>query len=381
MKKTITILLFLIVNTFYAQQYRLDGITSGETYRQILTYDSNGSCISTVENFRDTADDNWDGTDGLYCTYDGNQITSLNYKEGQNYQNKTEFSYINNIIESGVLSVFDYINNQWIQSGTVTYTYNVDGKITEELQDTNEVILSNGDQVSYNGFIKYEHTYNSNIKVNWKKFKKNLNTNNEWQLERVKIYTYNSDNLLVLIEEGDNETELTSKTELTYDTNDNLTEEIYSYLDNSIWNYTSKYVYSYENQISEDDLLLPNHYILEYLLDSDFYTFKNKITNLSIYDWNNSWDFDMSLDFHYSEIALSVNDVLKDHLVIYPNPTSNKVKFEIENIENIEIYDINGKRMIDTKSNIINIENLSNGVYFYKIYKEKEILTGKLIKK
>lgn len=69
---------------------------------------------------------------------------------------------------------------------------------------------------------------------------------------------------------------------------------------------------------------------------------------------------------------------------VYPNPASNKLNFKIENGKTaiIELYDIMGKQLLQqniTSSALINLSNLSSGIYFYKITdKEKRTARGKI---
>ena len=384
MKKIITLILLLTINLFYAQVQRLDSLMNEtQTYKQVLSYDNNGNCLSLIEQRRDTANDSWEGTDGIYCSYNNNQVVSLTKREWH-FRNKTVFAYTNGVKTSGVIFKYDWNNDQWFEVGTATYSYNTNDKLIEEIRNYNEVILSSGEHLSYDGDIKYEHIYNSSDqKTNWKQFRKNSSTNNQWELQREKVYTYNSENLLSLITDiydGQN------KTELTYNTDGNLIEEVGLFLDDQTnnWTYSSKYTYTYDNSVSEGDMLLPNNYILSYLFDNDYYTFNNKVTNVNYFEWNNGandWDDEGVLNWYYSDTALSTNNIDIHNYTVYPNPTTNQVKFDITDFEKIEIYDITGKLITKTETNIVNMENIPNGTYLYRIQKGNETINGKIIKK
>ncbi len=92
-------------------------------------------------------------------------------------------------------------------------------------------------------------------------------------------------------------------------------------------------------------------------------------------------DIDFISGFHTSTVSVNENTKNKKDVKVYPNPTTNQVYFKIENFENIEIYDITGKLIIKTKSNVIRMEDVQNGVYLYKIQKENKIINGSIIKK
>lgn len=86
---------------------------------------------------------------------------------------------------------------------------------------------------------------------------------------------------------------------------------------------------------------------------------------------------------------LSVRDIEKEELGIrlYPNPVDDKLNFETINslmINQIEIYDVVGKRVLSTtiNNNSIDISTLTPGVYMVKAYSESgNAVTKKIIKK
>ena len=80
---------------------------------------------------------------------------------------------------------------------------------------------------------------------------------------------------------------------------------------------------------------------------------------------------------------------LKDEITLYPNPFSEfcEVKLNNENphdiIEKIELYDISGNIIklyedINSKTFLLQKEDLTAGIYFVKIY-TSEIYSGKVI--
>tara|TARA_R110000787_G_scaffold17180_1_gene54196 strand:- start:30465 stop:32276 length:1812 start_codon:yes stop_codon:yes gene_type:complete len=68
--------------------------------------------------------------------------------------------------------------------------------------------------------------------------------------------------------------------------------------------------------------------------------------------------------------VLAVNDEPLDNGVIYPNPVSETLYFNISNVASIKIYDSLGrvvKQSAMINNNLINVENLTNGIYFIEI--------------
>ncbi|BAO75524.1 hypothetical protein WPG_1294 [Winogradskyella sp. PG-2] len=84
----------------------------------------------------------------------------------------------------------------------------------------------------------------------------------------------------------------------------------------------------------------------------------------------------------YSSIVLSVNDVVaNDNLKLHPNPTTDIITVSGENVISVEVFDINGRSVLSSKSNTLSVKHLSNGVYIVKVLGEgNSIITKKLIK-
>ena len=87
------------------------------------------------------------------------------------------------------------------------------------------------------------------------------------------------------------------------------------------------------------------------------------------------WD-DASLSIDESQVGDNNN------IKVYPNPTSDKLIIEMENVDSIKIYNIAGQLLrSQNNSKIINTKNLGNGVYIIKIWSNNKVYTEKFIKK
>jgi hypothetical protein len=66
---------------------------------------------------------------------------------------------------------------------------------------------------------------------------------------------------------------------------------------------------------------------------------------------------------------------------IYPNPTSDNFSIEMNNeIKSVEIYSLQGQKVLSSKDKNVNVSNLSKGIYLVKIEDvENAIATQKLI--
>ena len=78
----------------------------------------------------------------------------------------------------------------------------------------------------------------------------------------------------------------------------------------------------------------------------------------------------------------SINDLYTtDNIKIFPNPTNRFITIEGEGIENIEIFNITGSRIISTNQNTIDLQQLCNGVYVVKVTTADGIAQKKIVKR
>ena len=77
---------------------------------------------------------------------------------------------------------------------------------------------------------------------------------------------------------------------------------------------------------------------------------------------------------------------LNSKLNVYPNPASNHVTIELltNEISTLEVYDVSGKflftQILKDKTNTVNNEKLSSGIYFFKVNSSEGTSTNKIIK-
>jgi hypothetical protein len=85
---------------------------------------------------------------------------------------------------------------------------------------------------------------------------------------------------------------------------------------------------------------------------------------------------DLAIDDVYISFLSSINEKSVRQLKVYPNPTSNFVKIDINEEALVDVFDIEGK-LVKSKNilrddNIIDLAGLNKGVYFLSInYKDK----------
>ena len=69
-------------------------------------------------------------------------------------------------------------------------------------------------------------------------------------------------------------------------------------------------------------------------------------------------------------------------LLLYPNPASNQIQLETEGlIKSVLVADVNGKAVEVNRSNkVIDISNLSSGLYFIQVETENGVFREKFVK-
>ena len=87
-------------------------------------------------------------------------------------------------------------------------------------------------------------------------------------------------------------------------------------------------------------------------------------------------------DFKVTAATLSVNNVSKDKLSLYPNPTSDYLNFNAK-VSSVQIFDATGRKVtnINVDNNKVDVKNLEKGAYVIKFETEKGTQNEKFIKK
>ncbi|MCF6222700.1 MAG: S8 family serine peptidase [Flavobacteriaceae bacterium] len=93
-------------------------------------------------------------------------------------------------------------------------------------------------------------------------------------------------------------------------------------------------------------------------------------------------------DFETVFNTLSGNNIFADSFKLYPNPFQNTIRFQfINNFDNLQvtIFDLLGKRLLAKKvtqnNPLINVNNLSQGIYILRVNQNKKSKSFKVIKK
>ena len=80
--------------------------------------------------------------------------------------------------------------------------------------------------------------------------------------------------------------------------------------------------------------------------------------------------------------TMGVGNIKKTTINIYPNPVKSILNIKTDDkIKTVELYDEIGRKVKNlSNKNVINLENLSKGIYYLKIQTEKSSPVEKIIK-
>lgn len=80
------------------------------------------------------------------------------------------------------------------------------------------------------------------------------------------------------------------------------------------------------------------------------------------------------------QFQVSVDELISNPIKIYPNPSKDKLIIEAENLQKVEIMNVSGQLLyLENNSNIIDIQNFQNGIYFCKIITERVSFIEKFV--
>lgn len=102
-------------------------------------------------------------------------------------------------------------------------------------------------------------------------------------------------------------------------------------------------------------------------------------TNRDIHASRELWKF--FEQFENCNTGLSVLQFLPEEIIIYPNPVKSSFSVKGLNTNFLEILDSNGRSVFKSKvSNLVDISELSSGIYIIKVNSEQGVYRKKLVK-
>ncbi|WP_460219441.1 T9SS type A sorting domain-containing protein [Psychroserpens sp. MEBiC05023] len=124
----------------------------------------------------------------------------------------------------------------------------------------------------------------------------------------------------------------------------------------------------------EDDYYFSSMNIWFFNGASDYETFGNVIPQVDEIDGLITRFKEDDGIMHYNRSNLSVNDVDTSNFTIYPNPTQTEVHIKATlPFSKVLVYNFLGQKVLESNLSTINVEHLSNGMYFIKIESDNNI--------
>lgn len=264
------------------------------------------------------------------------------------------------------------------------YVYDEQGKVSEEILS----VLEDGE---WNDVAKviYEYDNNNNVLVATQ-----IDINGENQTKRE--YLYQGDLLLEEIEYDWNYNRWVEEEKIQYsydDRNDRIEMIDFYYLIDD-WGYNErytmdydnnhnctrcqKYFYDYESQEWWADFMSEFVYYYDLSISSSsiagLSSFQNVFNKrlyytepLLIVGSQPGEEHFRITQYHYSSIT-SVNESTENQLIIWPNPVEDVLHLETKDLQQVEVFSLDGKRVMTDGSGLenINVTMLSNGCYLLK---------------
>ena len=108
------------------------------------------------------------------------------------------------------------------------------------------------------------------------------------------------------------------------------------------------------------------------------------VISVDDYCCNNDWDNICQLTYDYCDSTwvgpIPTRKSLNDYIVVYPNPTSDKININ-KNVD-INVYNYIGDMIISKENtNVLDVSRLSSGMYTLQIIHENKSITKQIIKK
>ncbi|WP_196893821.1 T9SS type A sorting domain-containing protein [Aureivirga marina] len=94
---------------------------------------------------------------------------------------------------------------------------------------------------------------------------------------------------------------------------------------------------------------------------------------------NNNEDCSSASDLKTQCEDLDIEDLEEDfNLKIFPNPTENYLTILDSKLKNVQIFDLQGKKVVNSNENFLNVSHLETGIYVLKVISDK-VYTERLI--
>lgn len=95
---------------------------------------------------------------------------------------------------------------------------------------------------------------------------------------------------------------------------------------------------------------------------------------------NNNLPYSWLIDCYLSGNA-GITTLSNAQVALYPNPATSIVNVKAEGLQQVEVLDVNGRTIMTVKDNTVDMSNLSNGVYMFRVMTNNGVSMQKVVKK
>lgn len=83
--------------------------------------------------------------------------------------------------------------------------------------------------------------------------------------------------------------------------------------------------------------------------------------------------------FQYNLNPTSINNFFDQNVLVYPNPTQNWIQIESPSFHHAELFDLNGRLVLNSSSKLINCAQVEKGIYLLSIHTEQNVVVKKIV--
>ncbi|RCS27447.1 T9SS C-terminal target domain-containing protein [Polaribacter sp. WD7] len=375
MKKITFLFLSLAAFSVFAQDVLtsttdefFDGSTWTINSKTEYTYDTKGNVVIEKYLSDNNADGNLDVLETTTYTYNSsNRVIEENFGDFRN-----EYTYTNNL-PTLVIS-FELEDGNWVRESRIEISYNQNRIDSYILYGWNGQAWVLEDEKSER--LKYIYTG-----VNLTMITSEDYEDGKWVNGGKDEYTYDTNNRLIKEEFFSSDDNGSFKLEefynYSYDSNNNVIRETGGYSDRgTIVNFKPD-TYQYDTTVLMSNVIHPfnDKYGVE-IFPEESDNFVNKILNKT--------SEDSRIIYNYNGATASRDEFNSFAFKVYPNPTTSKLTIDDTgfSLENMEVYNILGKKIMSSFSNSINLEDIDSGLYILKVNTiDGRIATKRIVKK
>ena len=97
---------------------------------------------------------------------------------------------------------------------------------------------------------------------------------------------------------------------------------------------------------------------------------------------NTNWTNKDAIATYSASCSLSINDIVKNQISVYPNPVEDLLQIRLDNItelESIKLYNLHGQFLKQYVRTEISLSEFTSGIYLLEISTEKGKVTKKIV--